>query len=89
MKSESVSQSLSCVQLFVSPWTIAIRFLCPWNSPGKNIGVGCHFLLQGIFLIQGLNSGLPHCRQTLYQLSHIHNNDKMAWITLIISFMLF
>jgi len=32
--------------------------------------VGCHFLLQGIFLTQGLNPGLPHCRQTLYPLSH-------------------
>ena len=29
--------------------------LCPWNSPDKNIGVGSHFLLQGIFLTQGLN----------------------------------
>ena len=36
----------------------------------KNTGVGCHFLLQGIFLTQGLNSGLLHCRQMLYQLSH-------------------
>ena len=33
------------------------RLLCPWNFPGKNIGVGCHFLLQGIFLTQGLK---PH-----------------------------
>ena len=32
------------------------RLLCPWNSPGKNTGVGCHCLLQGIFLTQGLNS---------------------------------
>ena len=32
--------------------------LCPWDSPGKNIGVSCHFLLQGIFLTQGLNPGL-------------------------------
>ena len=47
-----------------------IRFLCPWNSPGKSTGVGCHFLLQGIFLTQGFNSGLLHCRQTLYHLSH-------------------
>ena len=31
------------------------RLLCPWNSPGKNAGVGCHSLLQGIFLTQGLN----------------------------------
>ena len=33
------------------------RLLCPWNIPGKNTGVGFHFLLQGIFLTQGLN---PH-----------------------------
>ena len=39
-------------------------------SLGKNTGVGCHALLQGIFSTQGLNSGLPHCRQILYQLSH-------------------
>ena len=31
------------------------RLLCPWNSPGKNTGVDCHFLLQGIFLTQGSN----------------------------------
>ena len=39
-------------------------------SPGKNTGVGCHALLQGIFPTQGSNSGLPHCRQILYYLSH-------------------
>ena len=36
------------------------RLLCPWDSPGKNTIVGCHFLLQGIFLIQRLNPHLPH-----------------------------
>ena len=45
------------------------------SLPGSSIhrishGVGCHFLLQEIFLTQGLNPGLPHCRQTLYHLSH-------------------
>ena len=45
------------------------RLLCPWDSPGKNTGVGCHFLLQGIFLTQRLNMGLLHCRQILYCLS--------------------
>ena len=40
------------------------------DSPSKNTGVGCHALLQGIFLTQGLNPGLPHCRQMLYRLSH-------------------
>ena len=34
------------------------RFLCPWDFPGKNMGVDCHFLLQGIFLTQGLNWSL-------------------------------
>ena len=42
----------------------------PWDSPGKNTGVGCHFLLQGIFLTQGLNLGLSQCRMMLYHLSH-------------------
>ena len=46
------------------------RFLHPWDFPGKNSGVGCHFLLQEIFPTQGLHPGIPHCRQTLYHLSH-------------------
>ena len=45
------------------------RLLCPWNSPGKNTAVDSHSLLQGIFLTQGLNPGLLHCRQILYYLS--------------------
>ena len=40
------------------------------DSPGKNTGVGCHALLQGIFPTQGLNPGLPHCRRILYHLNH-------------------
>ena len=55
------AQSLGRVQLFATPWTAkAARFLCPWNFPGKVNGVGCYFLLQGIFLTQGLNPGLLH-----------------------------
>ena len=38
------------------------RLLCPWDSPGKNSGVGCHALLQGIFPTQGSNLGLLHCQ---------------------------
>ena len=49
----------------------------PRNSPGQNIGVGSHSLLQGFFLIQGSNPGLPHCRWILYQLSH----KGSAWCT--------
>ena len=43
------------------------RLLCPWDAPGKNTGVGCHSLLQGIFPTQGSNPGLSHCRQILEQ----------------------
>ena len=42
------------------------RLLCPWDFLGKNTTVGCHALLQGIFLTQGSNPGLLHCRQILY-----------------------
>ena len=61
---------LSRVWLFATLWTVATRLLCPWGFPGKNTGVGCHFLLQGIFHTQGLNPGLLHWRQMLYPLSH-------------------
>ena len=47
------------------------RLLCPWDSLDKNTAVGCHALLWGIFLIQGQNSCLLHCRQVLYRLSNL------------------
>ena len=49
------------------------RLPCPWDSPGKNTGVGCHALLQGIFPTQGLSLGLPHCKQILHQLANHAN----------------
>ena len=64
-------KSLSCFRLFATSWTVAYQApLSPWDFPGNSIGMDCHFLLQGIFLTQGSNPGLPHCRQTLYRLSH-------------------
>ena len=51
-------------------WLQPSRLLCPWASPGKNIGVGCHSLLQGILLTQGSKQRLLHCGQILYHLSH-------------------
>ena len=51
---------LSRVRLFATPWTVATRLLCPWDSPGKNTGVGGHSLLQGIFPTQGSNPSLLH-----------------------------
>ena len=44
-----LASHFSHVQLSAVPWTIAHRPHCPWDSPGKNTGVACHFLLQGIF----------------------------------------
>ena len=49
---------LSHAQLFATPWTVTTRLLCPWEFPGKNTGVHCHFLLQGIFPTQGSNPQL-------------------------------
>ena len=69
------AQSFSRVWLFVAPWIQPTRLLCPWSSQGKNTIVCCHALLQGIFLTQGLNLGFPHCRQTLYCLSHQGSPD--------------
>ena len=65
-----VVQSLSRIQLLPPHILKPARLLCPWNSPGKNTGVGCHFLLQGIFPTQESNLGLLHCRHILYQLSY-------------------
>ena len=61
----------------------------------QNAGVGCHFLLQGIFLTQELNPGLLHCRQILYQLSYegssnlieifinsVHIFEHISWLVL-------
>ena len=45
-----------------------MRLLSPWNSPGRNIGVGCYSLLQGIFPTQGSNPRLLHCGWVLYRL---------------------
>ena len=53
------------------------RLLRPWNSPGKNTGVGSHSFLQGIFPTQGLKLGLLHCRQILYRLSYQGSLDIM------------
>ena len=61
------AQSCPTLQLLVPQPT---RLLCPWDSPGRNTGVHCRFLLQGSFPTQGLNPGLPHCRQILDPLSH-------------------
>ena len=51
--------------------------LCPCDSPGKNTGVDCHALLQGIFQTQGSNPGLLLCRWILYELSYQGSPTKI------------
>jgi len=50
------------------------------DSPGKNTGVGCHALLQGIFPTQGSNAGLPHYRWIPYQLSYQGSQRILEWV---------
>ena len=72
--------SLSHVPLFVRPWTEPARLLCPWNSPDKNTGVGCHFFLQGIFPTQGSNPRLLHWQVDSLSLSQLGSPIINTWI---------
>ena len=60
--------------------TVAYQVLWPWNSPGKDTGVGSHSLLQCFFLNQESNLGLLNCWQILYHLSHHGNLFKFLKI---------
>ena len=57
----------------------------PWNSLGKNTGVSSRSLLQGIFPIQGRNSGFLHCGQILFQLNHKGIPRILEWVALPLS----
>ena len=70
-KSKSVSHSF--VSDTLQPYGLQpTRLLCPWDSPGKNTEMGSHSLLQGIFMTQGSNLGLLHCR---------HSDFFIIWAT--------
>ena len=73
------SESVSCSVVSNSLWPHGLsptRLLHPWNSPGRNTGGGCHFLLWEIFPTQGLNPDLLYCKQILYHLSHQGSSFK-------------
>ena len=57
--------------------------LCPWNSSGKDTGVGCHFLHQVIFPTQGSNPSLLHWRQILHIWATREWIKLYNWITLL------
>ena len=64
------SKLLSRIWLFATPWTVACLAPLSMEFSRQEYWNGWHYLLQGIFPTQGSNSGLLHCRQILYQLSH-------------------
>ena len=81
----------SVMSNFLHPFELQpVRFLCPWDSPVKKTGAGCHFLLRGIFPTQGWNPyllSLLHCRWILYLLSH-WKSCQIFMLRYIISFKL-
>ena len=70
---ENTDESVLVTQLCLTPCD-------PMNPPGKNTGVGCHALLQGVFPTQESNPGLPHCRWIIYQLSHQGSPRILEWV---------
>ena len=68
------SESHSVVSYSLQPYGL----YSPWNSPDQNTGVGSFSLLQGIFQTQGSNTGLPHCRQILYDVFSLTQSVKSS-----------
>ena len=75
MSQDAETQAHTLLENFIRQNVAPRRLLCPWDSPGKNTGVGCHFLLQGIFPTPGAK---PHIsdiscisRQVLYHQHHL------------------
>ena len=72
--------SQSCLTLFDSMDCSSPVSSVHEDSPGKNIRVGRHALLQGIFTTQESNPGLPHCRRIPYCLSHQGSQEHWSWV---------
>ena len=76
MRVVNKSESRSVMSNYLQPHEL----YSPWNSPGQNTGEGSLSLLQGMFPTQGLNPGLLHCRQVLYQLNHKGSSRILEWV---------
>ena len=84
-----IYQSLRVTQSCLILWPQGLqsaRLLCPWDSPGKSTGVGCHVLLQGIFPTRGLNLGLLLWQADSLLLSHLESPTKFLLLTYIYVF---
>ena len=86
-ESESVSHSV--VSDSLQPHGLwPSRLFCPWDSPGKNTGVGCHSVPQGIFLTQGLNPRLLcllHWQAGSLPLAHLGSPPCVLLLLLLLS----
>ena len=87
----SMAVCYACVCSVVSdslqPYSLEpARVLCPWDSPGNNTGVGCHFLLQGIFLTQGSSPSLLHLLHwQMYSLPLVPPGKPSSWEIILVS----
>ena len=63
-----------------TPWTVAARLLCPWDSPGKSTGVGCHALLWGSSWPRKWTHVSYVCRISRQILYHWHHLGSPHWI---------
>ena len=77
--------AILCNSMDCSPHQV----LCPWDFPGKNTGADCHFLLQGIFAIQGLNPHLLHWQASSLALSHLESLCVCIYIYIYVKPLLF
>ena len=69
------------VQLFATLWTITCQAPLSMGFFRQSPGVGCHFLLQGIFLTQGLILYLLHCKRILYPLTHLEKDSTQEFFS--------
>ena len=76
---------LSHFWLFSTLWTVPIRFLHPWDFPGKNTQVGCHFLLQGIFPTKGWTHVSCIGRWILYHWATWESQNNIVQLSLSLS----
>ena len=77
---KKVRASVVCISdSFATPWTVAPKLFCPWDFPGKNSGVGCHFLLQEIFRCRDWTFLSCTDRWILYHWATGEDLDKKGW----------
>ena len=77
---ELCAESLSCVQLFATPWAVAHQAPLSMEFSRQEYWSGLPCPPPGIFPTQGSNPGLPHCRQILYCLSHLGSPWILEWV---------